>query len=131
MNNITEDHVSPNTGSTLGALIKIIVMLILGLSTATFGLYLMLPEVVNGSGLLISKWIVLPIVIVLTVLLLKLLPLGNDYKEGINRQYKIFSNKHTWAMTIIYTMTFGSFIGYAATLALSSAPKVEPVFGDT
>jgi succinate dehydrogenase hydrophobic anchor subunit len=42
MNNITEDHVSPNTGSTLGALIKIIVMLILGLSTATFGLYLML-----------------------------------------------------------------------------------------
>jgi NNP family nitrate/nitrite transporter-like MFS transporter len=33
MLNITEDHVSPNTGSTLGALIKIIVMLILGLST--------------------------------------------------------------------------------------------------
>jgi nitrate/nitrite transporter NarK len=56
--------------------------------------------------------------------MLKLLPLGNDYKEGINRQYKIFSNKHTWAMTIIYTMTFGSFIGYAATLA-------EPIFGDT
>ncbi len=125
MNNITEDHVSPNIGSTLGAFIKIIVMLILGLSTAAFGLWLMLPEVASGSGLMISKWIALPIIISLTVLLLKLLPLGSDYKEGINRQYKIFGNKHTWAMTIIYTMTFGSFIGYAAALALS----IKVIFG--
>jgi len=94
MNNITEDHVSPNIGSTMGAFIKIIVMLILGLSTAAFGLWLMLPEVASGSGLMISKWVALPIVISLTVLLLKLLPLGSDYKEGINRQYKIFGNKH-------------------------------------
>ena len=125
MNNITEDHVSPNIGSTMGAFIKIIVMLILGLATAAFGLYLMLPETVNGSGLMISKWIALPIVIALTVLLLKLLPLGKDYKEGINRQYKIFNNKHTWAMTLIYTMTFGSFIGYSAALALS----IKVIFG--
>lgn len=125
MNNITEDHVSPNIGSTMGAFIKIIVMLILGLSTAAFGLYLMLPEMANGSGLMISKWIALPVVIALTVLLLKLLPLGKDYKEGIGRQYKIFSNKHTWAMTIIYTMTFGSFIGYSAALALS----IKVIFG--
>ena len=125
MNNITEDHVSPNIGSTMGAFIKIIVMLILGLATAAFGLYLMLPETVNGSGIMISKWIALPIVIALTVLLLKLLPLGKDYKEGINRQYKIFNNKHTWAMTLIYTMTFGSFIGYSAALALS----IKVIFG--
>ena len=125
MNNITEDHVSPNIGSTLGAFIKIIVMLILGLATAMFGLWLILPEVASGSGLMISKWVALPIIIALTVLLLKLLPLGSDYKEGINRQYKIFGNKHTWAMTIIYTMTFGSFIGYAATLALS----IKVIFG--
>jgi MFS transporter, NNP family, nitrate/nitrite transporter len=125
MNNITADHVSPNIGSTMSAFIKIIVMLILGLATAAFGLWLMLPEAVSGSGIMLSKWIALPIVIALTVFLLKLLPLGTDYKEGLKRQYKIFDNKHTWAMTIIYVMTFGSFIGYAATLALS----IKVVFG--
>jgi len=125
MNNITEDHVSPNIGSTMAAFTKIIVMLILGLATAAFGLWLMLPEAANGSGILLSKWITLPIIIALTVFLLKILPLGTDYKEGLKRQYKIFDNKHTWAMTIIYVMTFGSFIGYAATLALS----IKVVFG--
>ena len=125
MNNIVDEHVSPNIGSTMSAFIKIIVMLILGLATAAFGLWLMLPETVNGSGIMLSKWVTLPIIIALTVFLLKLLPLGNDYKEGLNRQYKIFNNKHTWAMTIIYVMTFGSFIGYAATLALS----IKVVFG--
>lgn len=125
MNNITEEHVSPKIGSTLGAFIKIIVMLILGLATAAFGLWLMLPEVAYGSGLMVSKWVALPIIIALTVFLLKFLPLGVDYKEGLKRQYKIFKNKHTWAMTIIYVMTFGSFIGYAATLALS----IKVIFG--
>lgn len=125
MNNITADHVSPNIGSTMSAFIKIIVMLILGLATAAFGLWLMLPEAANGSGIMLSKWITLPIIIALTVFLLKLLPLGQDYKEGLKRQYKIFENPHTWAMTIIYVMTFGSFIGYAATLALS----IKVVFG--
>ncbi len=125
MNNITEEHVSPKIGSTLGAFIKIIVMLILGLAITVFGLWLMLPEVAYGSGLMVSKWVVLPIIIALTVFLLKFLPLGANYKEGLKRQYKIFENKHTWAMTVIYVMTFGSFIGYAATLALS----IKVIFG--
>ncbi len=125
MNNIVEEHVSPNIGSTLAAFTKIIVMLVLGLATAGFGLWLLLPEAVNGSGFGVSKWLVIPIVVALTVGLLKLLPLGGDYKDGLTRQYKIFKNKHTWAMTVIYTMTFGSFIGYAATLALS----IKVIFG--
>ncbi len=125
MSNITAEHASPKIGSTTSAFIKIIIMSILGLATAAFGLWLILPEVANGSGIMLSKWIALPIVIVLTVLLLKLLPLGSDYKECLKRQYQIFENKHTWAMTIIYVMTFGSFIGYAAALALS----IKVVFG--
>jgi NNP family nitrate/nitrite transporter-like MFS transporter len=125
MNNIVEEHVSPNIGSTLAAFTKIIVMLVLGLATAGFGLWLLLPEAANGSGFGVSKWLVIPIVVALTVGLLKLLPLGGDYKDGLTRQYKIFKNKHTWAMTVIYTMTFGSFIGYAATLALS----IKVIFG--
>ncbi len=125
MNNIVDEHVSPNIGSLSSAIFKIIVMLVIGLITASFGLWLLLPKVANGSGWLINKWVVLPIVIALTVACLKLLPLGSDYKKNISRQYQIFENKHTWAMTIIYTMTFGSFIGYSAALALS----IKVIFG--
>lgn len=125
MNNIVDEHVSPDIGSTAAAFVKILVMLGLGLAIAAIGLFLMLPAAANGLGLELSKWIVLPLVIAATVFALKLLPLGHDYADGLRRQYKIFSNKHTWAMTVIYTMTFGSFIGYSAALALS----IKVVFG--
>jgi NNP family nitrate/nitrite transporter-like MFS transporter len=45
--------------------------------------------------------------------------------QNLTHQYRIFGNKHTWAMTIIYTMTFGSFIGYSAALPLT----IKVVFG--
>ena len=123
MNNIRDEHVSPNIGSPLTAFAKIIGMLLIGLVTSVFGLWLMLPKAVGGSGLMLSKWIVLPIVIVLTVFALKMLP--GSIRTSLNRQYKIFNNKHTWAMTIIYTMTFGSFIGYAAAFGLA----IKVIFG--
>ncbi|MCC7260870.1 MAG: antiporter [Alphaproteobacteria bacterium] len=123
MNNITADHVSPNIGSTLGAFFKILVMLAIGLVAAWAGFKLMQPADVGGLG--ISKWVVLPLVIAATVFLLKLLPLGENYKTSLTRQYRIFNNKHTWAMTVIYTMTFGSFIGYSAALALA----LKVIFG--
>jgi len=37
-----------------------------------------------------------------------------DIKANLNKQFAIFNNKQTWVMTIIYTMTFGSFIGFSA-----------------
>ena len=46
-------------------------------------------------------------------------------RDNLKRQYRIFDNKHTWVMTIIYTMTFGSFIGYSAAFALA----IKVVFG--
>ena len=125
MNNIIDEHVSPNIGSTASAFSKIIVMLGLGLLIAGAGLYLMLPATANGAGVELNKWVALPLIIAITVLALKLLPLGADYKQGLKRQYQIFGNKHTWAMTVIYTMTFGSFIGYSAALALS----IKVIFG--
>ncbi|MEE9273106.1 MAG: antiporter [Robiginitomaculum sp.] len=123
MNNIKADHVSPHVKSPLGAFAKILGMLAIGLVTATFGLWLMLPANVGGSGMMVSKWIVLPIVIVLTVAALRALP--GSIGQSLKHQYKIFNNKHTWAMTIIYTMTFGSFIGYAVAFGLS----IKVVFG--
>lgn len=123
MNNIRDEHVSPDIPSPLGAFSIISFMLLIGLITAAFGLWLMLPEKVGGSGFGVSKWLVLPLVIALTVGLLKLIP--GPVGRNLTRQYKIFGNKHTWAMTVIYTMTFGSFIGYSAAFALT----IKVVFG--
>lgn len=123
MNNIRDEHVSPDIPSPIGAFGIITFMLLIGFVCAGFGLWLMLPENVGGSGFGVSKWIVLPIVIALTVLGLKMIP--GQVGQNLTRQYKIFGNKHTWAMTVIYTMTFGSFIGYSAALALT----IKVVFG--
>ena len=123
MNNIRDEHVSPEIPNPLGAFGIISFMLLIGFLSAAFGLWLMLPANVGGSGFGVSKWIALPIVIALTVFLLKLIP--GQVGQNLTRQYKIFGNKHTWAMTVIYTMTFGSFIGYAATFALA----IKVVFG--
>lgn len=123
MNNITAEHVSPGLGSTPAAFLKILGMLLIGFIFATLGLWLMLPSGAGGSGLELSKWIVLPLVIAATVFALRLIPGGIG--KNLAQQYKIFNNKHTWAMTVIYTMTFGSFIGYAAAFGLS----IKVVFG--
>ena len=126
MNNIRDEHVSPNIPNPLGAFATITGMLLIGFVTAAFGLWLLLPETAGGlptSGIGLSKWLVLPIVIALTVLGLKMIP--GAVGQNLGRQYQIFGNKHTWAMTVIYTMTFGSFIGYSAALALT----IKVVFG--
>lgn len=123
MNNIADEQVSPNIGSPGGAFGKIVGMLTIGLATSVAGLWLILPAKFGGSGLTLSKWLVLPVVIFLTLSLLKLIP--GTVQANLKRQFKIFENKHTWVMTVIYTMTFGSFIGYAAAFPLS----IKCIFG--
>lgn len=123
MNNIRDEHVSPDANSAFSAFSRITFMLLIGFGTALFGLWLMLPEAAGGSGIMLSKWIVLPIVIALTVFLLKMIP--GEVGSNLKRQYKIFENKHTWAMTVIYTMTFGSFIGFSAAIGLA----IKVIFG--
>lgn len=123
MNNIKDEHVSPDVGSPIPAFGKILFMLAIGLGTAAFGLWLMLPAKMGGSGFNVDKFIVLPIVIIMTVVLLKIIP--GPIGKNLTHQYKIFGNKHTWVMTVIYTMTFGSFIGYSAGFALA----IKVIFG--
>jgi NNP family nitrate/nitrite transporter-like MFS transporter len=126
MNNIRDEHVSPDIPNPLGAFATMTGMLAIGFATAMFGLWLLLPATEGGlpvSGLGVSKWLVLPIVIALTVFFLKMIP--GSVGTNLTRQYRIFKNKHTWAMTIIYIMTFGSFIGYSAALPLT----IKVVFG--
>jgi MFS transporter, NNP family, nitrate/nitrite transporter len=123
MNNIRTQDVSPDIPGPVASFVTISFMLLIGFFTAAIGLWLLLPESANGSGFGVPKEIVLLIVIASTVGLLKLIP--GQTKGILKRQYQIFNNKHTWAMSIIYTMTFGSFIGFAASFPLS----IKVIFG--
>ncbi len=104
MNNVITG--TPKLPSTLQGLGKTFYMVVLGLIATFIGTYLLI-------GLKWNMWIVLPVVVLLTLALMKFATPG-DMKTNLNKQFAIFSNKHTWIMTIIYTMTFGSFIGFSA-----------------
>ena len=115
MNNLA--IATPKMGSTLSSLGKAFGLIMVGLVGTVIGLALLL-------WLEWSMWIVLPITIVSTVLIMKLIP--GDIKVNLNTQFAIFKNKHTWVMTYLYIMTFGSFIGYSAAFPL----LIRVVFGD-
>ncbi len=104
MNNVITG--TPKLPSTLQGIGKTLYMISLGLIGAMIGAYLLI-------GLNVNMWVVLPVVVVITLALMKFATPG-DIKSNLNKQFAIFSNKHTWVMTIIYTMTFGSFIGFSA-----------------
>ena len=122
ISNIRTDQVSPQIGNPLSSFAKILVMLAVSLATSIAGLWLLLPASANGSGFMVSKWVVLPLVTIATLAILAILP---SLSQRVRQQYRIFSNPHTWIMTVIYTMTFGSFIGYSAALPLS----IKVIFG--
>jgi NNP family nitrate/nitrite transporter-like MFS transporter len=67
------------------------------------------------SGLLI--WII-PTAIVFLAALFFMNSL-RTFSLPLNEQMAIFKLKHTWVMTWLYTMAFGSFIGYAAAFPLT------------
>ncbi len=123
MNNIKAPHVTPDLPNPIISFGMISIMLLIGFATAIAGLWLLLPASVNGSGFGVPKEMVLIGVVGATVMLLKFLP--GKIKENLDRQYKIFNNPHTWVMSVIYTMTFGSFIGFAAAFPLS----IKVIFG--
>lgn len=123
MNNIRTDAVSPDIGSPAGSMGKIAGLLLIGFFTAACGLYIILPAPVGIGAPGWAKWPVIAGILFSTIMLMKLIP--GDIKPNLQRQFKIFDNKHTWVMSIIYTMTFGSFIGYSAGFALA----IKVVFG--
>ena len=104
MNNVITG--TPNFPSTIQGIGKTLFLVLLGLVAASVGGYLLIV-------LKLNMWIVLPIVIILAVLLMKFAT-PKEIKDNLNKQFSILSDKHNWIMTIIYTMTFGSFIGFSA-----------------
>lgn len=120
MNNLKT--VSPQTGGTLAAFAKIVWLYTLSFVPAGVGLYLYLPAP-TGLGLL-NMWVAMPLIIVSTLLVMKLTAFGT-MKENIAKQFAIFKDKHTWSMTALYIVTFGSFIGFSMALPLA----ITVIFG--
>ena len=120
MNNLVP--ISPNIGSTISAFIKIMWLYGLAFMTAAVGLYLYLPAP-TGLGLL-NMWVALPLIIAATLLVMKLAAFG-EMKANIEKQFAIFKNKHTWSLTVLYVLTFGSFIGFSMAVPLA----ITVIFG--
>jgi NNP family nitrate/nitrite transporter-like MFS transporter len=120
MNNLKT--VSPQTGVVAG-FGKITWLYTLAFIPSILGLYLYLPAP-TGLGLL-NAWFLVPLDIAMALLIMKLAAFG-EMKENVAKQFRIFSNKHTWAMTALYVVTFGSFIGFSLALPLS----ITVIFGD-
>jgi MFS transporter, NNP family, nitrate/nitrite transporter len=120
MNNLKT--VSPATGSPLTAFFKITYLYSLAFIPSIVMLYLYLPAP-TGLGLL-NMWVAIPLDIIAAVLMMRLAAFG-AMKENVAKQFAIFSNKHTWSMTALYVVTFGSFIGFSMALPLA----ITVIFG--
>jgi len=120
MNNLLP--LSPNYGGTLAAFAKILYLWGLTFFVGGLGLYLYLPAP-TGLGLL-NMWVALPLIMLATLFAMKIAAFG-EMKNNIAKQFEIFRNKHTWSMTALYIVTFGSFIGFSMALPLA----ITVIFG--
>lgn len=115
MNNLKT--ATPELGNYPAEFFKIALLTAFGLTAAAAGAYFQ-------AVLKWNMWLVLPATILLALFMMKVLS-PKQIKGNLDRQFAIFKNKHNWIMTILYVMTFGSFIGYSA-----SFPKlIQDVFG--
>lgn len=120
MNNLKT--VTPAAGNPIVAFLKITYLYTLAFIPAILGLYLYLPAP-TGLGL-ISMWVAIPLDIISALLVMRLAAFG-AMKENLKKQFTIFSDKHTWSMTALYIVTFGSFIGFSMALPLA----ITVIFG--
>jgi len=109
-NTVTGTPSLPSTGKGVS---KTLYMILLGLVAASVGAFMLIGIPWASFGMKnASMWIVLPVVIILAVMLMKHATPG-EIKGNLKKQFSILGDKHNWIMTVIYTMTFGSFIGFS------------------
>ncbi len=119
MNNLPQHECGP-TPIAIG---KYLWLTLLGYLGATVGIVLLLMPW-GGFPVLLKIFCVLIVCVVTTLALMRFLTPA-ETKKNLIGQFAIFNDKHNWVMTWLYTMTFGSFIGYA-----NAFPKlIDDVFG--
>ncbi len=119
MNNLPQHKVP----ATPMAVSKMLWLELLGFAGAALGVFLLVSNWSAGHDL-IKVFVVLFVAVTTTLILMRFLT-PKETKENLLGQFSIFREKHNWVMTWLYTMTFGSFIGYSAAF-----PKlIQDVFG--
>ena len=110
-------------GPTPVAVAKYLWLTVLGFLGAAAGIALLIVPWGDFPELL-KIFIVLAVAVIVTLALMRYLTPA-EIKDNLVHQFSIFQDKHNWIMTWLYTMTFGSFIGYA-----NAFPKlIDDVFG--
>jgi NNP family nitrate/nitrite transporter-like MFS transporter len=120
MNNLPQHDVS-DTRKAIGRFffLELLGFLVAGLSTILliFG-YLQITKMYPDDKttysiiVVLLYFILVVFAISLTIFVLKKAT-NKETKERLEKQFKIFDNKHNWIMTWLYIMTFGSFIGFS------------------
>ena len=119
MNNLPQQKCGP-TPVAIGKYLWLTALGFLGAGTGIT--VLIMPW--GGFPELLKIFVVLLVAVVITMSSLRYLT-PTETRENLKTQFEIFDDKHTWIMTWLYTMTFGSFIGYA-----NAFPKlIDDVFG--
>ncbi|WP_235441967.1 MFS transporter [Rhabdonatronobacter sediminivivens] len=121
MNNLKP--LSPDMTGTMSSFGKVLGLYGIGFVTSVIGLYLYLPAP-TGLGLL-NPFVAVVLICVATLIALRMIP--GRVGSSMGAQFAIFKDKHTWSMTILYILTFGSFIGFSMALPLS----ITVIFGFT
>lgn len=112
-----------NVKSSASGITKFVWLELLGFLGAAVAIGLLVSDLIPLPELL-SIFVILVVAVVATLLLMRYVTPAAT-KANLIDQFSIFRNKHNWIMTWLYTMTFGSFIGYSAAF-----PKlIQDVFG--
>jgi NNP family nitrate/nitrite transporter-like MFS transporter len=119
MNNLPQHQ----CGTTAVAIAKYLWLTLLGFGGGALGVYLLVIDWGTFPELL-KTFLTLVITILVTLALMKFLT-PTETRDKLTNQFVIFRNKHNWAMTWLYTMTFGSFIGYANAFPV----LIDTIFG--
>lgn len=91
------------------------------ITVALFGTFAGAPQVLgDGSEVFMQNAAFIWVIPILLTVVAAYFGMDNlpGMKASVKEQAVIFKNKHTWVMTWLYTMCFGSFIGYAAAFPL-------------
>lgn len=88
--------------------------LILGLLLASLGAWCLLPAELGGSGLGLSRELVLVALVVATLAVVRFWPQVSQADDA----FQIFNSKHTWVMSLFWAMSAGSFLGLTAAFPL-------------
>jgi MFS transporter, NNP family, nitrate/nitrite transporter len=107
MNNLPQHR----CGSTSLAISRYLWLMLLGFAGGAVGVILLIMDW-GGFPELVKIFVTMIVTVALTLALMRFFT-PSETRHNLQRQFAILGNKHNWVMTWLYTMTFGSFIGYA------------------